>query len=331
MKLGTIHLWGESLEAFRSDVRLAEELGYDVIGIGDSPAAWHDLYASLTIAAQETTRATLAPMVTGPFIRHPLVTANAMSTLDELSGGRAKLGFAAGGSLAFAVGRGLAKLDETRAYVSALRDLMAGRPATYEGRPVSPLRHARETPIYLSALGPKTLRLAGEIADGVIMFNGSDLNLLDEKLAIVRAGAEAAGRDPKEVDVWVCGYTSIGENRAKAIEDIKAFLVVNGMALRSPEALARAPAQFRGKIDELHRRYDPTEHTVVGGKNVALMDELGLTEYLAHIDTVAGTAEEVKAILDGFEARGVSTFFLPLPGHADVAGVMRRLAQAMGK
>src|SRR3546814_7686869 len=85
-------------------------------------------------------------------------------------------------------------------------------------------------------------------------------------------------------DLWAFSFASIRETRAQAIDDLKAFIVVNGMALRAPEVLATVPTQFRGKIEELHKRYDPTEHVVVGGKNVALMDELGLTEYLADFD-----------------------------------------------
>lgn len=329
MKLGTINLWGDDPQAFRADVRLAEELGYDVVGVGDSPAAAHDVYAALMVAAGETRRAILAPMVTGPYIRHPLVAANAMSTLDELSGGRAVMGFGAGGSLGIAVGRGLAKTGEVREYLAALRRLFAGESATFEGLPVAALRHARRIPIYFSAKGPRNLRLAGEIADGVILFAGADLAKLDEDLAAVRQGAREAGRDPAEIDVWAFGYTAIGETRSKALKDISAFLVVNGRGIRSPEALARVPTQFRGKIEELHSRYDVSDHAMAGGRNAALIEELGLAEYLAQMNTVAGAPEEVKAVLDAFAARGVSTFFMPLSGHADRQRLMRQVAAMM--
>src|SRR3546814_5338592 len=99
------------------------------------------------------------------------------------------------------------------------------------------------------------------------------------------------------MDSWAVSFASIRETRAQAIDDLKAFIVVNGMALRTPEVLATVPTPFRGKIEELHKRYDPTKHVVVGGKNVALMDELGLTEYLADFDTTAGPVESVTAML----------------------------------
>src|SRR3546814_2192340 len=94
MKLGTIHNWGENLEAYRSDLRLCSDLGYDYIGIGDSPAGWHEMFLSMAIAVEETQMATVVPMVTSPFLRHPIVTANGIASLHAMSSGRATLGFA---------------------------------------------------------------------------------------------------------------------------------------------------------------------------------------------------------------------------------------------
>src|SRR3546814_15779999 len=64
-----IHNWGENLEAYRSDLRLCSDLGYDYIGIGDSPAGWHEMFLSMAIAVEETRMATVVPMVTSPFLR----------------------------------------------------------------------------------------------------------------------------------------------------------------------------------------------------------------------------------------------------------------------
>lgn len=329
MKLGTCHLWGSDLEAFRGEVRLASELGYDLVTIGDSPAGWHDLYVSLTIAAIDAPRAMLAPLVTSPFLRHPIATANALSSLDDWSGGRVALGLATGGSTVMAIGRPPASQREIRAEIAALRGLFAGDRVEVGGMPVKPLRFARNIPIYYSAFGPKALQLAGEQADGVILFAGErHLDMLEERIGQVHDAARAAGRDPQSVDIWVVSFTSIRPTRDEAIRDLKAFIVVNGMALRTPEALAMVPTQLKGKIAELHARYDPTEHVVVGGGNVALMDELGLTEFLADFDTLAGPVETSTAMLRRLEALGVSAFICSLPGHADPLSTLRGLAAA---
>src|SRR5690606_17546822 len=127
MKLGTIHLWGDDLAAFRSDIRLASDLGYEYIGIGDSPAGWHELYLSMAVAIQEAGTAIVMPMVSSPFLRHPIITANCLSTLYDLSGGRVAAGYATGGSTAMSIGCAPATQVEVRAEIRALRDLFAGQ------------------------------------------------------------------------------------------------------------------------------------------------------------------------------------------------------------
>jgi 5,10-methylenetetrahydromethanopterin reductase len=331
MRLGSCHLWGDDLEEFREEVRLAGELGFETIAIGDSPAGWHELYVSMMVAAQEAPDALIATFVTSPFLRHPLATANAVCSLHDVIGGRVALGLATGGSNVMAIGHPKATQVQIRDYFQALRKLFAGEPAIYDGRPVSALRHARQTPIYYSAFGPKALELAGEQADGVILFTGYDLDQFDRKLEMVHAAAKRAGRKPEDVDVWAVSYTSIRESRDAALADLAAFIVVSGMAFQTPEAWARVPEQYKAPLAELHRRYDVTEHTVVGGKNTRLLDELGLTEFLGQFDTIAGPPDHVRDVLAGLAERGVSTFIVPLPGHADKLGTLRRLSELMGR
>jgi 5,10-methylenetetrahydromethanopterin reductase len=327
MKLGVCVLWGESQDEFLDQVRLAEELKYGLIGIGESPAGWRSLPVSMALASQNTTKATIAPMVTSPFMRHPLVDANDMATLQEISGGRIAHGLATGGSTIMAISHAPALQTEIREYIHALKDLMDGKPATWEGRPVSPLRFPRKVPIYYSAFGPKALALAGEMADGVILFTNGDLEEYDRKIAIVHEAARKAGRNPKDIDVWVISFCAIRDNKVDARNDLRAFIVCNGLQFRTPETFATVPTQFKGKIEELQRRYDTSEHVVVNGKNTKLLDELGLTEFLANYDCVYGTPDDVSPVLNGLAERGVSVFVAALPGHAAKLDVMRRLRE----
>jgi alkanesulfonate monooxygenase SsuD/methylene tetrahydromethanopterin reductase-like flavin-dependent oxidoreductase (luciferase family) len=332
MRLGAIHLWGDDLARFRREVTLSEELGFEVVGIGDSPAGWRDMDVSMAVAAMDTKRAIIAPMVTSPFLRHPLVSASAMSTLQSLSGGRMALGLATGGSTIMALGRPPASMDYMRRYIEAHRALFRGEPISWEGREIHELRLPEDMPIYFSTFGPKGMQLAGEVCDGAILFTGSDLGPLKQKMDLVRGAAKAAGRDPDKLKFWVGSYCSIRPTRAEAVDDLKAFLVVNGMAVSRMQAvLDQVPTQFRGKLVELGERYDPSEHVVVGGKNVDLMDELGLTEFLSQFETIVGPPEEVSATLKEMEALGVDTFFACLPGNADREGTLRRLSEAAGR
>ena len=330
MKLGICSDWGSDLEAYRTEIRTAAENNFDVIGVGDTPAGWNDLIVSMTLAAIDAPRATISSMVTAPFLRHPLISAGAFSSLDNLAPGRIVYGLATGGSNVAAIGRGRATQKEIRAEFAALRALFAGQGIEWGGRKVSPLRFARPIPIYYSAFGPKAFQVAGELADGVILFAGAQhLDDLRARIAAVREAAVAAGRKPDAVDVWVVSYTSVRPTRAASIEDLKAFIVVNALSIgMSAERLAAVPEHLRDKILEIQRRYDFTQHVVVGGSNCALMDELGLTEYLSGFDTTMGDVPAVANVLRQLQEMGVSTFIAALPGHADPLPTIRGVAAA---
>jgi 5,10-methylenetetrahydromethanopterin reductase len=251
MRLGSISLWGEDVDDFRREIRLAEELGYDVIGIGDSPAAWQDAVASLTVAALETTKPTLATAVTTPFLRHPLALARSMLSVAQLAGGdRVVVGFGGGGSAPAGLGRTGGSLKEVREYVLALRALLNGESITWEGYTTAPLANARPLRIFIAADGPRQQALAGEIADGVIVNLGMSMDIVDQRLENVRAGAGAAGRDPDDVEIWGYTYASVRDRREDAIADIAAFLAIMG-ALWTRRPYARARRQDPGDAEAL--------------------------------------------------------------------------------
>ena len=329
MKIGICSMWGNRIEDFRAEIKLASDLGFDLVTVGDSPAAWHEMVVSLTIAAQEAPNARIAPLVTSPFMRHPLVAANALSSLDEMTGGRVDLGLATGGSTVLAVGRMPATQKEIRAEMAAYKALFAGEEIIWDGRPVKSLRFARPIPIYYSAFGPKALALAGEQADGAILFAGDQhLDVLEDKIAVMRDAATRAGRDADKIDIWATSFLSVRPDRKQAIDDLKAFIAVNAMALRTPEALAALPPNVRPLIEAFQTRYDPTEHVVVGGKNVQLMDEMGLTEFLQDFDTITGPEEHMTQVMRKLTNMGVSTLIAALPGHADPLSTISGLAAA---
>lgn len=334
MQLGAILLWGEDIDHYRRQLRLCAELGYDHIGLGDSPAGWRDMGVSLAIAAEEVPGATLSTMVTSPFMRHPLLTANLVSTIDGLNGCKSVLGFATGGSTIMAIGHKPATIAETREHIFTLRKLLAGEPAEWGSGIVKPLRFPRRVPIMMSAFGPRALALAGEVADGAILFTGDreeQLDDLEHRMEAVRTSARDHGRDPGTLMFWVVSYTSIRDTRERAVDDLLAFIAVNGMAMRTPEAIARIPDQFRDKVLRLHREYDSTEHVIPGGRNVALMQELGISDFLGNFDVVGGPADHVGEVMDRLVTMGVDAFFVALPGHEDPESTMRGMAEIFGK
>jgi 5,10-methylenetetrahydromethanopterin reductase len=329
MRFGVILLWEDSLGDFRRRAARAEELGYAVLGVGDSPGGYRELSVSLAVAAMATARMTLATTVTVPVGRHPVVVASALSALAELSGDRIVHALGTGGSATGAMGRGPATLEAIRRHADAVGGLLRGEPATWQAATIPALRHPRRVPMYLSAYGPASWRLAGQRFDGAIIAAGPDPAALRGFVAEVREAAATAGRDPGSVDIWVMARASVRDDRAEALTDIKANLASAGsFGLRSPAQLATVPERFRDPLRQLQQRYDTTQHVVWDGPNAALIDELGLTDYLARRFAVVGSPGECREQVSAIAELGVSTLVVPATDR-DPDGLTERFARAV--
>jgi 5,10-methylenetetrahydromethanopterin reductase len=148
----------------------AEELGLDEVWIGDEGPAHQDPFAVLAAAAVRTSRITLGIAVTNPYLRHPAVTASAMATVAELSGGRAILGLGAGGGVALdPVGITRAKpLTRTRDALRIARAVVDGR-ATEGYLPPDGAASRGPLPVYIGARGEAFNRYASAEADGAFL------------------------------------------------------------------------------------------------------------------------------------------------------------------
>ncbi len=99
--------------------RLVEEGGWHGIGIFDSQNLGGDTYVAMALAASATERLELSTDVTNPLTRHPAVTAGAIASVQEISGGRAVLGIGRGDSA-------LAYVGHAPVYANFLRKLPEG-------------------------------------------------------------------------------------------------------------------------------------------------------------------------------------------------------------
>jgi 5,10-methylenetetrahydromethanopterin reductase len=160
-------------------VAVAEELGYDRAWLFDTPHESPDVWMMLALAAKRTTTIGLGPGVLVPTLRHPMVNASAAAALAALAPGRVAVGFGTGFAGARALGAAPATWSYLRDYVRAFRDLLSGARVTWQGTRIQmmhPDGHAPERPIdipiLISALGPKGLEVATELADGLFTVNG---------------------------------------------------------------------------------------------------------------------------------------------------------------
>jgi 5,10-methylenetetrahydromethanopterin reductase len=197
-------------------VGTAEETGYSALFLPE--IAGRESFSTLAALAGETSRMDLGTGVVTMGSRRPLVTAMAAATLDERSSGRAILGLGAGRAAAGALGR-------LREYVEAVRALLQGGSiddgAGSSIRLSMPPPPDRPIPIWTAALGPRSMTLAGEIADGVL------LNwCTPERVAFARRrveeGAEAAGRDPRSISIGVYLRACVGADADAAIGALRA-------------------------------------------------------------------------------------------------------------
>ena len=310
-RAGAILLGGEDFGVLRDRAGLAEELGFDLVGLGDVPMHYRDVNVCLAVVAEATSRIRLGPMVTNPVSRHPGVVASAAASLDALSGGRLVLGLGAGGGPLFSMGLSVPKRPELRQATATIRSLLAGHPSEWEGRPLT-FGPRRPVPVYLAAYGLITARIAGEVADGVLFAGGVSPSVVASALEAVADGASAAGRDPHEVDFWVMTRASVGSTTEDAHAPIRANLASAGShGLRSAAQLATVPEELVGAVRELQRRYDQSEHVKWDGANARLVDELGLTPYLAERFAIAGTPEHVRGRFDELVELGVTRVLVP--------------------
>lgn len=204
-------------------VRQIQGLGYHNLWLTDSSLHARNCYSYLTLAASCSESLTLGTAVTNPSTRHPAITAAAAATVDEISGGRMILGIGAGDRPLLALGLRPSPLADLEATIGGIRQLWRGETVDLEA-PGFCLRHAHmrfeasrsDLPVYVSASGPKTLELAGRIADGVILLVGLFPEALHWALEHVRRGAEQAGRRLPHVAVFAYGVVDDDEEAALA-------------------------------------------------------------------------------------------------------------------
>src|SRR5215831_15736031 len=122
----------ESLARFGDLCAEAEERGFEWIGVADSQSVFRELYVALTVAALRTRRSHLGPLVTNPLTRHLVVTASAISSVDELSGGRVRLGLGSGDSAIYTIGAPPTTLAGLEDSILTLRRLTAGESVARE-------------------------------------------------------------------------------------------------------------------------------------------------------------------------------------------------------
>ncbi|MFX0592658.1 LLM class F420-dependent oxidoreductase [Melissospora conviva] len=226
----------------------ADRLGYSVVWAAEAYGS--DSPSMLAWIAGQTERIDVGSAVMQIPARTPAATAMTATTIDTLSGGRFRLGLGVSGPQVSEGWHGVrfAKpLGRTREYVDIVKMAIARKPVAYDGEhytlplPDGPGKALRlgfhpprpEIPIYLAAVGPKNLELAGEIADGwLAIFYAPEYAA--EQLASISAGRARAGKELAGFDVVPSVPVVVGDDVASCAELVRwyAALYVGGMGSR---------------------------------------------------------------------------------------------------
>ena len=252
------------------DVALAERKGFTHAWLYDTQMICADVFQCLALCAAKTKKIKLGTNVTNPLSRIAPVTANNFATLNLLAPGRAIMGIGTGNTARRTLGMPAAKLSELREHVDICRGLLGGQTVPYEEagrrrmiRFLNPtggwINLKNKVPIYVAASGPKTLELAGEIGDGVILFGAVGDSLLEYALSHVRRGAERAGK--RLQDLYICVLTAFhvakpGEQLAEMQRAVGSYVTsecnIFALSVKDPNDL---PADIRDDIMRFRDAY----------------------------------------------------------------------------
>ena len=306
----------------------AEALGYDDFWLADE-RFFREVYALLALAAARTTRIRLGPCVTDPFSRHPALTAMAIATLDEISGGRAVLGLGAGVSgfreLGIDAARSAVAIREA---VELIRRLLAGQSVTVKGQQVSfdggrldfaPRRAA--IPIYVASQREAGCRVAGRVADGAIMQGSVAEPLLRFFRTTVAEGARRAGRDPAQVELVARLNVCVSDD-VRAARDAMRPTVVRSLVAQRPDfftfrtAGLELPEPLRAQVLAL-----PYTHDAAPLMKVAPL----VPDAFVDAVTLAGSAAEVATGVARLARSGIGQLMVyPVASQGSIAGTIER-------
>jgi probable F420-dependent oxidoreductase len=285
--------------------RQAEAAGFSYGWMFDSHVLWKECTPLLTLMAANTGRMRLGPCVTNPAVREVTVAASLFATMNLISGGRMVFGIGRGDSSRRVLGKKPTTLEQLEEFVRIFRGLNAGEAVQVDGVEA---RFAWSSgavpPVWVAGYGPKALRCAGRIADGVIL-QFADPDLIEWCLGFVHDGAREAGRDPAKIEVMAAAPVWVDADREKCRERVRWFpaLVSNHvMDLISRYQPEELPEALTGYVRN-RGGYDYQHHCEVGSRNAEFVSDEVTDRFC-----VIGPAEEHCRKLEELRRRGVTQF-----------------------
>jgi 5,10-methylenetetrahydromethanopterin reductase len=333
MKLSIASLGAEPCSQYLENAKLAELLGLH--GYFHNDKKWaRDVFVRLGAATQVTSRIGLGTSVVDPYTRHAALLAQATATLAELAPDRLRVIMGSGSHFETLPGYGNPKpVAALREASELMRGLWRGEKMTLDGEIVKfkegtlDWKPTSIPQLYIASRGPQILKLAGEIADGVLIGSFATPPGIAYAKQYIETGLRAAERDWKDIRVCAWIYLSIldheddpipeGVNRGVSFAFWSSRKVMTEMADRLAPDITDA---FRAFLRDTPHDWSPN-----------IMAELRRLIPRGLIDSLAlvGTAEQIVERLRGLEAAGIQEIVAwPFPAAGQTtADLMVRLAK----
>lgn len=323
-------------------IRQIEQAGFDGAGILDSQMICRDTFVTMGLAASATSTLRLFPAVTNPFGRIPSVLAGAAQTIAEIAPGRTRFIIGTGYTSASTIGRPPATLRQMRRCIAEVKALLAGESVDYNGMS-NRLDFAGSdggagVPVLMAASGPRSLELAGEVADGVLALVGYTPGIIGKALEHLETGAKRSGRALDDLDIIFAVRTCIADSNAEARRLARPVAVHWGLLWGGPNWLPYSdiempdyeiPPAVRAVYPDLGHAPNweaaiALTRFVSDEVNTRLCDALGLI----------GTAEHCTARIREMAQHGVKQLYLMpcltfAPPHAEVQAFGEQIIPAL--
>ena len=245
--------------------RRMEADGWDGLAVGEAHGLLPDPYVALGLAAAATTTLKVGTAVAVP-LRHPMLAAGAMATVQGIAEGRASFSIGRGDGAMKVLQRKPMPVAQFELYLQRLQGLLRGDEIEIDGAVASmarlgtidPSLGVPRPPVNVAATGPRMIAVAARWADGISFSVGDDRDRLRQSIELVRAACEDAGRDPGELTLGCYVQVAVCDagDASRAREAIRGLVMTHsrfsgfeGRAL--PEVAAGDERPIRRSLDAM--------------------------------------------------------------------------------
>lgn len=288
-------------------LRAAERANFDQIWVWDSHIIWQEAYSLMgwLIGMSENDQLEWGTCVTNPVTRDPMVVGSAFATLGQITGGRVICGIGRGDSSVRVIRRRPANLAGVEEAVRIIKKVGTGEKFEVESGAAAQMPWASGgTRVYVAGYGPKALRLAGRVGDGVI-FQIADPFVIEWGMQFVREGAEEAGKDPDSIVIHCATATYISDDIDEAREQTRWFPAVVGNHIADVLRHHEPDNLPQELIDYVRERgeYDYREHAEQGTDHSKYVPDEIIDRFC-----VIGNEDAIREKLQVLDRIGVSEF-----------------------